>query len=159
MSTVITSARVIACSILITSTRVIASCTVMMPARVMTSSVAITALRPSTLVIGEGDIELYSGATGLTVTFNSNAIAKLRALYKLHNPSSATSFEAAALVMGLRYRSLGGGGFQLALPTAAFELLRQDFGALGECFASPLNCWFGEPNRGTLSNMVRQAGG
>ncbi len=41
-----------------------------------------------------------------------------------------------------RYASLGGDGFQAALPPRAFAVLRHRFGVHGECFASPLNCAF-----------------
>lgn len=98
----------------------------------------------STTRLDGGAVELRYASAGLAVTLAATAFAKLKALYALHaSSSSKAAFEAATFSMVLRYRSLGGGGFQLALPTAAFELLRTDFGVLAECFASPLNCWFG----------------
>jgi hypothetical protein len=58
------------------------------------------------------------------------------------SPSNLT-FKADLFCLLERYRSIKGGGFQAAMPGTAFEVLREDFGAAFECFASPLNCRYG----------------
>eukprot|EP00435_Cladocopium_sp_Y103_P002280 s1738_g1.t1 len=76
------------------------------------------------------------------------AYKKLQQLYQLNSAkeladeAALASFHQAALVLALRYQSLGGVGFQLALPASAWQVLEEDFGVEAECFASPLNCWF-----------------
>eukprot|EP00929_Paragymnodinium_shiwhaense_P007139 TRINITY_DN111087_c0_g1_i1.p1 TRINITY_DN111087_c0_g1~~TRINITY_DN111087_c0_g1_i1.p1 ORF type:complete len:759 (-),score=227.26 TRINITY_DN111087_c0_g1_i1:34-2310(-) len=88
-------------------------------------------------------VELRCPATQACAVLTSAAITKLQALYKVHSKSvpKAPAFEEAALVLALRYQALGGGGFHLALPPSAFEVLTAEFGVSAECFASPFNCW------------------
>lgn len=94
--------------------------------------------------LAEGSVELSCAAVGAVVQLPAQAFKKLRTLHTLHSGAEGSShFPAAALVMVLRYQSLGGAGFQLALPSASFEVLVSHFGVCAECFASPLNCWFG----------------
>jgi len=38
-----------------------------------------------------------------------------------------------------RYESIGGAGYQAAIPSSAFKTLQENFGVAHECFASPLN--------------------
>ncbi|EOD32508.1 hypothetical protein EMIHUDRAFT_112355 [Emiliania huxleyi CCMP1516] len=63
-------------------------------------------------------------------------------------PASASAASAAAAELRfrsdlarllLRYKALGGSGFQAAIGGGAFAVLRASFGARLECFASPLN--------------------
>lgn len=82
------------------------------------------------------DVELRSARAN--VLLKARAFEKLRTLYR---QKCGAKFEEAAFVVALRYQSLGGSGFHLALPTSAFEVLASEFGVLAECFASPLNCW------------------
>jgi len=69
---------------------------------------------------------------------------KLRTLYSAHRgqPSEEGLLNAVA-VMLLRYHELQGHGFQAALNEHAFIVLHKRMGVTMECFASPLNCFFG----------------
>ena len=62
--------------------------------------------------------------------------------------SDADSLDAAFLprlfVCLLRYKAVGGLGFQAALGGAVFLQLQRQLGTNFEAFASPLNCFFGE---------------
>ena len=53
------------------------------------------------------------------------------------------SFRLRLLALLLRYHSIGGLGFQAALGGAAFFALQRCLGVNFECFASPLNCYYG----------------
>ncbi|CAK0797085.1 unnamed protein product, partial [Prorocentrum cordatum] len=55
---------------------------------------------------------------------------------------SAAGTDGAIFLVLLRYQSLGGDGFQLALPAEGFLALKRLFGVRFECFASPLNCFW-----------------
>eukprot|EP00927_Polykrikos_kofoidii_P072041 TRINITY_DN68211_c0_g1_i1.p1 TRINITY_DN68211_c0_g1~~TRINITY_DN68211_c0_g1_i1.p1 ORF type:complete len:796 (-),score=131.25 TRINITY_DN68211_c0_g1_i1:29-2239(-) len=88
------------------------------------------------------DDNRHGSVSSAHAVLTSEAFAKMRALHSLH-ARCGDPFEPAALVVAMRYRSLGGGGFQLALPSAAFRVLADEFGVVAECFASPLNCYFG----------------
>merc|ERR1712226_1780843 len=90
-----------------------------------------------------GHLDVSAPALGTSARVPAACYAKLKALYGIHSSRGAGSFKEALLVLLLRYQAIGGSGFQLALPTAAFETLVSHFGACAECFASPLNCWFG----------------
>lgn len=94
---------------------------------------------------GKGqDSKLKCPAFGVSFCLPAATLAKLKALHKAHARGACSSqFASAALVVALRYHSLGGTGFQLSLPASAFRVLESTFGVQAECFASPFNCWFG----------------
>ncbi len=61
---------------------------------------------------------------------------------------SVDRFAEAVFVLLLRYSSLQGGtarggGYQAACPPPVFEVLRKEFDCVFECFASPLNTYWG----------------
>ncbi|CAE7853964.1 pcif1 [Symbiodinium microadriaticum] len=90
----------------------------------------------------EGDeVLLLCKSAGARVRVSGFAYKKLKKLYEFHGVQSCP-FEKAVMVLGMRYLALGGTGFQLALPSAAWRVLQEDFAVQAECFASPLNCWF-----------------
>ncbi|KAL1522070.1 hypothetical protein AB1Y20_021713 [Prymnesium parvum] len=75
---------------------------------------------------------------------------KLRELYARHAPRRAAAAAAAErrfrlrlLALLLRYHAIGGLGFQAALGGAPFAALQRGLRVNFECFASPLNCYFG----------------
>ena len=43
----------------------------------------------------------------------------------------------------MRYKALGGSGYQAACSGVVFDVMKADFGVAMECFASPLNCRWG----------------
>ncbi|CAE7312296.1 Pcif1 [Symbiodinium natans] len=92
----------------------------------------------------DGDeVQLFCKSAGARVRFSAFAYKKLKKLYEFHQRRNGCSrLEEAAVVLGLRYQALGGTGFQLALPAAAWNVLQTDFAVQAECFASPFNCWF-----------------
>eukprot|EP00471_Norrisiella_sphaerica_P012012 CAMPEP_0184503582 /NCGR_PEP_ID=MMETSP0113_2-20130426/51963_1 /TAXON_ID=91329 /ORGANISM="Norrisiella sphaerica, Strain BC52" /LENGTH=414 /DNA_ID=CAMNT_0026893107 /DNA_START=2068 /DNA_END=3312 /DNA_ORIENTATION=+ len=75
--------------------------------------------------------------------------SKLRELYKRYGPKSPLhhdedyGFKCALFRVLARYQSLSGHGFQAALNEEAFEILNTKLGVDFECFASPLNSYFG----------------
>eukprot|EP01052_Picozoa_sp_SAG31_P017174 SAG31_NODE_1163_length_9588_cov_8.265676_5_plen_433_part_00 len=78
---------------------------------------------------------------------NTEHYEKLRHLHKVYSgcESKAQEFEfhKALFSMLLRYKTLGGGGYQAALGGAVFAALLEEWEADFECFASPLNCRYG----------------
>jgi len=107
---------------------------------------------------------------GVRVEINRVHYWKLRALFERNNPPPGDrpppggssekikwrnekeeykrKFEEATFCLLARYSSLQGthyrgGGFQAAIHSECFDILRQDMGVLVECFASPLNCRWG----------------
>ncbi len=54
-------------------------------------------------------------------------------------PPVEVHFRHALARLLLRYKTVGGAGFQAALGGGAFAVLRRAFGCRAECFASPLN--------------------
>ncbi|CAK9024297.1 unnamed protein product, partial [Durusdinium trenchii] len=88
----------------------------------------------------QGEVLLRSA--GASVRLAAAAYQKLQKLYQMHCKKDTEDFKRAALVVALRYQSLGGTGFQLALPVSAWQVLEEDFEVEAECFASPFNCWF-----------------
>ena len=62
------------------------------------------------------------------------------ALDRHSDGSDSRDFRVALLRVLLRYQALGCGGFQCALPEAAFTVLAEGWGVRGEGFASPFNC-------------------
>ena len=93
----------------------------------------------SHLVIGvEGEL-----AVG-PLKIERGQLAKLRAMHE-QCAAAATSTATEARFLHdlarllLRYKTLGGSGFQASLSGGAFAVLRAAFGVTSECFASPLN--------------------
>lgn len=64
---------------------------------------------------------------------------KLRLLYR----ADEQFFYSDVFRVMLRYKAIGGAGFQAGLPSKAFDTLQNVFGVQMELFASPLNCYFG----------------
>eukprot|EP00873_Tetraselmis_striata_P026365 jgi/Tetstr1/446629/TSEL_034152.t1 len=92
--------------------------------------------------------ELHLGQVKLRV--NEEHLEKLRLLYKRHGPAGASDsdFLRAVFCLIVRYNTLQGGschggGMQAALTEEAFDVLHQVMGTTMECFASPLNCFWG----------------
>mmetsp|Transcript_50274 Transcript_50274/g.106838 ORF Transcript_50274/g.106838 Transcript_50274/m.106838 type:complete len:637 (-) Transcript_50274:121-2031(-) len=91
------------------------------------------------------EVELSSNWPRARARLTHGAYEKLWALHSVQHPEEpedSNNFEKRALAVALRYEALGGTGFQLALPTTAFEVLHKNFQVCAECFASPFNCWF-----------------
>jgi phosphorylated CTD-interacting factor 1 len=76
---------------------------------------------------------------GAPLKISGEQLAKLRSLHARHNPPSERRFRHDVARLLLRYKALGGSGFQAALGGAPFLVLRECFGCSVECFASPLN--------------------
>lgn len=86
-----------------------------------------------------------------SLRLTSAHLRKLSELYTRHAGSSHPScspreerrfrFRLAALL--LRYEAIGGLGFQAALGGAALVAMQRELGTNFECFASPLNCFYG----------------
>mmetsp|Transcript_40 Transcript_40/g.114 ORF Transcript_40/g.114 Transcript_40/m.114 type:complete len:524 (-) Transcript_40:214-1785(-) len=93
--------------------------------------------------------ELVVGHTKLRI--NQEHLEKLEELHRRHSsPKNATWDEFLQRVCSLlvRYNTLQGGschggGMQAALTEEAFAILHDRMGATMECFASPLNCYWG----------------
>ena len=74
-------------------------------------------------------------------------LEKLRALHAQVRGSTVATrsddeefhFRRDLVQLLLRYKTIGGSGFQAALGGGAFAVLRRAFGCTAECFASPLN--------------------
>lgn len=86
----------------------------------------------------------YEGAKHF---ISSVHLDKLLRLYRLHSDQHAhlqdPLFLRRVYCVLARYETLSGksDGYQMAFPDAGFQFLRDRFGAVAECFASPLNCW------------------
>ncbi len=106
------------------------------------------------------DVRLHRRSKRL-LKLNHEHYAKLRALWRLARPkdrnddddddddddleeeAEETAFHADLFVLLSRYFALQGHGFQAACPEAVFLSLRRTMGCVHECFASPLNCFYG----------------
>eukprot|EP00456_Euglypha_rotunda_P014811 TRINITY_DN14700_c0_g1_i3.p1 TRINITY_DN14700_c0_g1~~TRINITY_DN14700_c0_g1_i3.p1 ORF type:complete len:258 (+),score=26.61 TRINITY_DN14700_c0_g1_i3:138-911(+) len=68
---------------------------------------------------------------------------KVKRLYEEHSgkidSNNAHLFARRLWCMLARYDTIGGAGYQAAIPEACFQLLQERFGVGHECFASPLN--------------------
>ena len=96
-----------------------------------------------------------------SVRVTEATIEKLRALHARHSSceadedptaaaaatattaTTATAFELRLFAVLLRYEAIGGAGFQAALGGSVFRELQTSLGVNFECFASPLNCYYG----------------
>eukprot|EP01134_Creolimax_fragrantissima_P005958 CFRG5958T1 len=85
-------------------------------------------------------------------TLSKPHAGKLRALYtrarggkwvKDHGDDYQNFIDAVFCVLS-RYDALGGAGYQAALGEKAFDVLKTRMGCKCECFASPLNCRWGQ---------------
>jgi phosphorylated CTD-interacting factor 1 len=90
---------------------------------------------------------------------NHEHYAKLCALWRIHtlrdgvvadagrqlepNSDAEQTFHEDLYSLLARYYSLQGHGFQAACPETVFRVLRERLGVQHECFASPLNCFYG----------------
>ena len=115
------------------------------------------------------DIQLLGSNTRRLLKLNHEHYGKLRSLWDLthetarqknrdssnvsvsndsciDNGNDDERFHADLFVLLSRYFSLQGHGFQAACPEAVFQVLHADLGVSHECFASPLNCYFGSFN-------------
>lgn len=79
----------------------------------------------------------------LPIQVSDPCLAKLRDLFARHAHLPAEEFLPRAYACLLRYRAVGGMGFQAALGGAAFEGLQARLACNFEAFASPLNCFYG----------------
>ena len=107
-----------------------------------------------------------AGATEVSVRVTQAALNKLRTLHARHRPNETTSastdataedagaftgapadrwtdFDARVFAVLLRYEAIGGAGFQAALGGNVFRALQSSIATNFECFASPLNCYYG----------------
>lgn len=82
---------------------------------------------------------------------NVGHYAKLQSLYSQHqehlnlNPKTQLKrFHQALFCLLLRYDSLQGGGYQAAMNEECFDVILRTFDCRMECFASPLNCRYGQ---------------
>ena len=88
--------------------------------------------------------------SGLSFRISKLHFAKLQILFDRHNRSSVTlqehrdSFYCALFTLLTRYDLLEGGGLQSSLNGNVFDVLLKHFNCNTECFASPLNCRYGE---------------
>lgn len=77
------------------------------------------------------------------IPLNIERFKILKILYERHtepvNEASQGRFLRRLWSMLARYDTIGGAGYQAALPEAAFDVLKKLFGVTHECFASPLN--------------------
>ena len=81
-----------------------------------------------------------AAAPGPPLKLSDEWLAKLRAMHERATAvSDEPAFRVALVRLLLRYKALGGSGFQAALGGGTFEVLRSCFGASVECCASPLN--------------------
>ena len=94
--------------------------------------------------------ELCVPGSGARLRINEEHLDKLRALHGRHSgrPKGDDDFLRDVCCLLLRYSSLQGGschggGMQSALTEDAFDVLHGRMGAAMECFASPLNCYWG----------------
>ena len=75
---------------------------------------------------------------------NEAHYAKLRAMYDLvgydSDASCLSTFHARLFCLLQRYEAIGGSGFQAALNSHVFDVLKDRLDVSFECFASPLNC-------------------
>ena len=103
-----------------------------------------------------GDATSDAGAPSVRVT--EATIEKLRALHARHcsgeaehstdatastNATAVNAFDLRLFALLLRYEAIGGAGFQAALGGCVFRELQAALGVNFECFASPLNCYYG----------------
>ena len=88
----------------------------------------------------------------VSVRVTEAAVQKLRALHARHLAATAVTataasddaaFECRLFALLLRYEAIGGAGFQAALGGTVFRELQASLGVAFECFASPLNCYYG----------------
>ena len=98
-----------------------------------------------------GILELYSlKFSGLSFRISISHYEKLQILFDRHNPSSKSiqghveAFYCALFTLLTRYDLLEGGGLQSAISGNVFDVLLNHFDCKTECFASPLNCRYGE---------------
>jgi len=57
--------------------------------------------------------------------------------------ATETRFMTCLASLLVRYKALGGSGYQAACSGVVFDVMKADFGVAMECFASPLNCRWG----------------
>ena len=106
-------------------------------------------------VTGEEAID-QSEEAELSVCVTEASVQKLRALHARHchgaeegatsaadGATAASGFEARLLALLLRYEVIGGAGFQAALGGGVLRELQASLGVNFECFASPLNAYYG----------------
>jgi phosphorylated CTD-interacting factor 1 len=75
---------------------------------------------------------------------NHEHYEKLSVLWKLtRQKEDDTEFHDDLYSLLARYYSIQGPGFQAACPEAVFDVLQSGLGVHHECFASPLNCFYG----------------
>lgn len=89
------------------------------------------------LSLGKGGKPFFS--------LNTSHYDKLLLLHQRNSESADLEedlqlFHAELFCMLVCMESIGGSGYQAALPPSAFRLLHQRLGVSMECFASPLNC-------------------
>jgi len=73
-----------------------------------------------------------------TLLINREHYLKIQKLYVLGNHDSEL-FKVRLFCLLHRYETIGGAGYQAAVPSAVFTTLKEEFGVTHECFASPLN--------------------
>ena len=114
-----------------------------------------------------------------SVRVTEACVGKLRALYTRHGTaddaacsslSSESAFDLRLFALLLRYDAIGGAGFQAALGGPVMRGLQSALSVNFECFASPLNCYYGHfcsafpdvdlpfGSRGSFANFVPTRG-
>jgi len=79
----------------------------------------------------------------LAFPINELHYQKLKRLYEVHTETvtanNVTKFARRLWCLLARYDTIGGAGYQAAIPEPCFNVLQEKFGVTHECFASPLN--------------------
>ena len=102
-------------------------------------------LRPDAAKAGLVELCYSTRHFDTSLQLNERRLGTLRRLYDLRSGGGSSAereqhFLRSLMALLLRYQTLDGGGFQLALPPGVFACLRRLWGVSCEAFASPLNC-------------------
>ena len=98
---------------------------------------------------GTANAPAASSEADVCAEMTSGCLEKLRVLYGRQlptadpQPEGEADFRRRVLACLLRYRAVGGLGFQAALGGKVFVALQAILGCNFEVFASPLNCYYG----------------
>eukprot|EP01060_Flectonema_neradi_P006808 TRINITY_DN14660_c0_g1_i2.p1 TRINITY_DN14660_c0_g1~~TRINITY_DN14660_c0_g1_i2.p1 ORF type:complete len:400 (+),score=71.97 TRINITY_DN14660_c0_g1_i2:61-1200(+) len=86
-------------------------------------------------------VDVHAGSRREYHTINRSHYDKLWLLFKSASDSDdQAAFHEKLFLILQRYASLGGHGYQAALPASAFTVIHNELKVDCECFASPLNC-------------------
>ena len=95
--------------------------------------------------LSHGDVHFRVGKAKLRL--NAGHLSKLKSMFqhkdKTWTKAKQKDFDDSVSALLLRYVSLQDTGMQAACPEDVFKFLHQEFSVSFECFASPLNAYFG----------------